>query len=410
MNQQSIERNDGVKPAPAVRPRLAIVVSHPIQHFCPMYRSIAADGRVELRVVFAIRGAEPNFDSGFGRVIHWQEDLLKGFDHRVVTAAPKQRETAVVQELDSFSPDVVYVHGYASPYARAAMRWAKRRGVPVLMATDSELLRARPLYVRALKRLVLPWILRNVDMFLTVGDENERYFKHYGVSDDRFHRVPFSIDSFYYDQVLADRAASRNAIRQQLGIPSDAVVILTVGKLTPTKCQADLVRAFGETLKSVQRPAFLLVAGDGVERERVEELAKPFGSAVKLLGFIGVDQLPKYYVAADIYAHPSSLDAHPLAISEALYCSLPVVVSDQVGSIGPEDDVQVGKNGWVYGSGDVAALSAILVKLIDDPGLRESAGKASRELGEVHAADRCGSLFIDGAFRALQRRQRARAR
>jgi len=119
--------------------------------------------------------------------------------------------------------------------------------------------------------------------------------------------------------------------------------------------------------------------------------------------------LPKYDVAADIYVHPSSLDPHPLAISEALYCSLPVVVSDRVGSIGPTDDVQEGKNGWVYGNGDVAALSAILVKLIDDPGLRESAGKASRALGEAHAADHCGSLFIDGAFRALERRLRARA-
>ena len=409
MNQQSIERNEVAKPVPAVRPRLAIVVSHPIQHFCPMYRSIAADGRVELRVIFAVGGAEPKFDSGFGRVIQWQEDLLKGFDHRVVTAAPKQREKAVVQALKDFSPDVVYVHGYASSYARAAMRWARRSAVPVLMTTDSELRHARPLLVRAFKQLVLPWVLRKVDLFLTVGDENERYFEHYGVRSDRFHRVPFSIDSFYYDQVLADRAANRSALRQQLGIPSDAVVILTVGKLIPRKGQADLVRAFGEALKSVHRPAVLLLAGDGAERKRLEELAKPFGSAVRLLGFIGVDQLPKYDVAADIYVHPSSLDPHPLAISEALYCSLPVVVSDRVGSIGPPAAVQEGKNGWVYGNGDVAALSAILVKLIDDPGLRESAGKASRALGEAHAADHCGSLFIDGAFRALERRLRARA-
>jgi glycosyltransferase involved in cell wall biosynthesis len=245
MNQQSIERNEVAKPVPAVRPRLAIVVSHPIQHFCPMYRSIAADGRVELRVIFAVGGAEPKFDSGFGRVIQWQEDLLKGFDHRVVTAAPKQREKAVVQALKDFSPDVVYVHGYASSYARAAMRWARRSAVPVLMTTDSELRHARPLLVRAFKQLVLPWVLRKVDLFLTVGDENERYFEHYGVRSDRFHRVPFSIDSFYYDQVLADRAANRSALRQQLGIPSDAVVILTVGQLIPRKGQADLVRAFG---------------------------------------------------------------------------------------------------------------------------------------------------------------------
>jgi glycosyltransferase involved in cell wall biosynthesis len=409
MNQQSIETNDGVKPTSAVRPRLAIVVSHPIQHFCPMYRSIAADGRVEPQVIFAVKGAEPKFDSGFGRVIHWQEDLLQGFDYRVLTVDAKQREKAVAQALSDFSPDVVYVHGYEGSYARAAMRWAKRNGAPVLMTTDSELRHSRPLHVRAIKRLVLPWILRKVDLFLTVGDGNERYFEHYGVRSDRFHRVPFSIDSFYYDQVLADRTANRDALRQELGIPRDAVVILTVGKLIPRKGQADLVCAFGEALKSVHGPAVLLLAGDGAERKRLEELAKPFGSAVRLLGFIGVDQLPKYDVAADIYVHPSSFDPHPLAISEALYCSLPIVVSDRVGSVGPTDDVQEGKNGWVYPNGDVNALSAILVKLIDDPGLRESAGRASRELGEAHAADHCGSLFIDGALRALKHRRRTLA-
>ena len=41
------------EPHLADRIRLAIVVSHPIQHFCPMYRSIAADPRVDLLVIFA---------------------------------------------------------------------------------------------------------------------------------------------------------------------------------------------------------------------------------------------------------------------------------------------------------------------------------------------------------------------
>jgi glycosyltransferase involved in cell wall biosynthesis len=370
-----------------------------------MYRAIAADGRVDLLVVFGESGATPKFDSGFGRVIQWQEDLLEGFSHTVVTASAPDRPRAVLDQLIAFAPDVVYVHGYERPYAREVMRWAKKSAIPVLMTTDSELLHPRPWYVRAVKRLVLPRILRNVDLFLTVGDENERYFEHYGVSRDRFHRVPFSIDSFYYDKVLADRPVSRNAVRSQLAIPDDEVAILTVGKLIPRKGQADLVRAFGEALHHASRPAVLMVAGDGAEMERLKQFAKPLGSAVKLLGFIGVDKLPEYYVAADIYVHPSSFDPHPLAVSEALYCSLPVVVSDRVGSTGATDDVQPGRNGWVYPNGDVAALAAALANLIDNPDLRASAGKVSRGIGQLHSADRCGKLFVDGALLALARRR-----
>ncbi len=392
------------EPQSGARPRLMIVISHPIQHFGPMYRSIAADGRVDLLVVFAEAGAEPRFDSGFGHVIQWQEDILEGYRHVFVGTEKAKRNEAVLDEMRRFKPDVVYVHGYAEAYLRAVMRSAVRAGIPVLMTTDSELRHARPWPVRVMKKLLLPRILRQVAMFLTVGDENERYFEHYGVGRERFHRVPFSIDSEYYDKVLSGKDEVRRRTREQIGIPEDAVAILTVGKLIPRKGQADLVRAFTEALRSAKRPAVLLIAGDGSERARLEKLAKPLGSAVKMLGFVNVQQLPATYLAADIYVHPSSHDPHPLSISEALYCGLPVVVSDRVGSIGPTDDVQPGRSGWVYPHGDVSALAEILRSLIDDPGAREDAGRAGLEIGRAHSSANSGRLFVEGALRALGRR------
>lgn len=378
---------------------------YPVQHFCPMYRSIAEDGRVELLVFFCEAGAVPRFDDGFGRVVKWQEDILEGYSHTLVSASKPERSKAVIEKLREFAPDVVYVHGYDIDYMRDTMRWARGKGIPVMMTTDSELLHPRPWYVRAMKRLFLPRVLRKVDLILTVGDENERYFEHYNVPKKRFHRVPFSIDSAYYDKFLPGKVEFRNSLREKLGISPETVVILTVGKLIPRKGQADLIRAFAQALKSVTKPAVLLVAGDGAERATLEELAKPLGSAVRLLGFIGVDELPKYYLASDLYVHPSSFDPHPLAISEALYCGLPVVVSDRVGSAGPTDDVQVNRNGWVYPNGDVAALSAILAKIIGDPTVRKNAAEISSELGQLHSSKRCGALFVDGALRALAGRQ-----
>jgi glycosyltransferase involved in cell wall biosynthesis len=388
--------------ASRARLRLALVVSHPIQHFCPMYRSITTDGRVELLVVFAESGAEPRFDSGFGRVIKWQNDILNGFSYTVVGGTGANRSQGVLEKLNGFVPDVVYVHGYAKDYLRAVMRWARKLQIPVMMTSDSELLHRRPWGVKAIKRITLPRVLQAVDLFLTVGDENERYFRHYGASPERFHRVQFSIDSSYYEKVLADKSAVRKNLRRRLCIGDESVVILTVGKLIPRKRQADLLRAFSKAQKSGCKPAVLLIAGDGPDRTELEEIAQPLGNTVRLLGFIGVDVLPEHYAAADIYVHPSSFDPHPLAISEALYCGLPVVVSDRVGSRGPTDDVQVGRNGWVYPSGDANALSAILCELINNPILRESAGLASQVIGADHAAHRCATLFVDGALRARE--------
>lgn len=408
MKSELAEMNGIATQVPGARPRLALIVSHPIQHFCPMYRFIAADGRVELLVVFAESGAAPKFDPGFDQVIQWQQDILDGFSHQVVGGTPAVRTQGVLEKLNRFAPDVVYVHGYAKDYLRATMRWARSRKIPVMMTSDNELLHRRPWYVRAFKQFALPRVLRAVDLFLTVGDENERYFQHYGVSPDRFHRVRFSIDSPCYDKILAEKTAVRHALRKRLGIADQAVVILTVGKLIPRKRHAELLNAFSQALQAGSKPAILLIAGDGPERKNLEQIAQPLGDSARLLGFIGVDMLPEYYAAADIYVHPSSFDPHPLAISEALYCGLPVVVSDRIGSTGPTDDVQVGRNGWSYPGGDAGALSRTLQELINNPSLRERAGLASQAIGADHAAHRCASLFVDGALRAWANRQAER--
>jgi glycosyltransferase involved in cell wall biosynthesis len=396
-------QGSGSSSSDAKLPRLAIIVSHPIQHFCPMYRDIARTGRVELLVIFAQAGAEPRFDPGFGRVISWQDDLLENVPHVKLQASDDERSKTVLAELDKFDPAVIYVHGYARDYLRAAMKWANNRGKPVLMTTDSELRTPRPLHKRVAKRIVLPPVLRSVDMFLTVGDENERYFSHYGVPRERFHRVPFSIDSAYYDKVLTDQKKVRDDLRKELGIPDDMLAALTVGKLIPRKQQADLVGAFAK-LKESGRSAVMLIAGDGPDRQMLTEMAKPLGDMIRFLGFVGVQDLPRYYSAADVYIHPSSEDPHPLAISEAAYCGLPIVVSDRIGSIGPTDDVQEGVTGWVYPLGDTGALAKVLENLIDHPDVRAKAGIAARPLGQLHASDKAAAQFVEGALKALERR------
>lgn len=366
-----------------------------------MYRELAADGRIELLVVFAESGAEPRFDPDFKLVTTWQDDLLEGVPHVVVRDPPEARAAAVLTKLQGFHPDVLYLHGYNLPYLRTAMRWANKSGIPVMMSTDSELRGPRPLYKRIAKKLVLPPIFRRVSLFLTVGDANEEYFASYGVSRNKFLRAPFSIDSADYDRALAKRQALRSEVRQRLGIPEEAVVLLNVGKLTPIKSQDYLVRAFRAATAKSNLPAYLLIAGDGPERERLEALAATLDGRVKLLGFIGVNDLPAHYLAADLYVHPSSFDPHPLAVSEAIYCSLPLVASDRIGSTGPTDDLRPGTNGWVHPFGDEAALAAILTRLLDDPALRAEAGRLSGEIAPMHAAPYVADRFIAGTLKVL---------
>ncbi len=62
--------------------RIAIVVSHPIQHFCPQYASWAKNSRVILKVLFASAlGYKKYIDPNFGQEISWNNLRLNEFDH-----------------------------------------------------------------------------------------------------------------------------------------------------------------------------------------------------------------------------------------------------------------------------------------------------------------------------------------
>src|ERR1700733_14737516 len=67
-------------------PRLAIVSTHPIQYYAPIFQLLARSTRLQLRVFFTFSQSEagPIADQGFGRTIVWDLPLLDGYDHEFV--------------------------------------------------------------------------------------------------------------------------------------------------------------------------------------------------------------------------------------------------------------------------------------------------------------------------------------
>jgi len=370
--------------------RVAVVVSHPIQHFCPQYESWARIDGVDLRVFFASRhGLAPYHDHGFGAVIQWEGlsldfacEFLEGADTRVVDGAVDCR--ALDARLSEWDAEIVVVYGYSQPLQRRATAWSVRNGRRVAMIGDAELRSRRRWLSLGVKRVWLGRHLRAIDVFLTVGDANEAYYRHYGVSDRRFVRTSFPIDRRSFDTRLPDRARVRVVLRGKLCIPADHVVVLMVGKLVPWKRQGDLV-AFANRVGPSRGNVTVVLVGSGSSESILKVEVRRVGpGGVLFAGFVNVDQLVDYYLAADIYAHCAEIEPHSLAISEAIYSGLPVVLSDRCGSYGPTDDVRPGVNGYVYQCGDVEALSGSLLRLIDDRGLRSRMGAASTEIGRAN--------------------------
>lgn len=382
--------------------RVAIVVSHPIQHFCPLYRALAADPRLQLKVFFASEaGARPYYDPAFAKTIAWGNDVLAGFDYEFLTPGFDTIEQSVSsarpgRALASFAPDVVQVYGYRDRLARRTLGWAILRRVPSVMVSDSELLSMRSIGKKWIKSIALPLLFRLPAAFMTIGDANEQYFQRYGVSKRRLHRSPIPIDSPGLDAVMEHRATTRSEERAVWGAGPEDVVLLAVGKSIPRKRHADVVRAMALLPDEVRSKTVLIVAGGGEGVDQLACLARKSRVNLRSLGFLSVEQLFRAYVAADVLVHPSEADPHPLAVAEAVYAGLPILVSDRVGSWGPTDDVRPGVNGLRFPVGDVSALSEALRGLVQRTDLRAALAEGSLNVGRTRTLRESALAYVEG--------------
>lgn len=384
---------DALRPAQrADAARLAIVVSHPIQHFVHFYRAIAREPDIALKVFFCARiGVDDYFDREMNVSITWKTDLLSGYDHEFLPEAAGIRSSAmravnnpsVGARLEAFAPDAVLVYGYSTVTALRTIAWCRARGIPLLMMGDTDNVTRRSPAKALARRAVLGPLLAQMRGFLTVGDGNEAALRTLGVPTRKMFRSPFTIDEGVYLTQRADRAAIRAGLRARFGIPDDAFVLLSVGKLSPRKRPLDLIDAAARLAGTNGPPIHILICGNGELFETMRARVDAERLPVTLAGFVNVDELPKFYAAADALVHASAYDPHPLVCSEGAATGLPLLLSDKVGAVGPTDIARDGQNALVFPCGDVAALAAAMKRLCDEPALLAAMVDASlRIFGE----------------------------
>lgn len=339
--------------------RVAVVVSHPIQYFVPLYRALAASPELELTVLFASRiGLEPRQDPGMGVEVAWAVDLLSGYAHRFLGGAERIDHAGffavanpdVERHLAAVAPDVVILHGYASVTNLRALAWAKFNRRALILASDAS--------VDAGGRVPVPakrWLLARFSAFLTLGDRAEAFLLARGARRERMFRVPAMLDEGFW-RARRDRAARRAAARSRLGLAPDAKVALCVGKLYPGKRFGDVIDALARSY----RPPVLVVAGDGEQRRELETKASAAGLDARFLGFVNIDVLPDIYAAADVLVHAAELEQYGMVLLEAAVIGLPLVVSDRVGAVGASSIARADVNALVFPCGDVGALAEAL--------------------------------------------------
>jgi phosphatidylinositol alpha-1,6-mannosyltransferase len=170
-------------------------------------------------------------------------------------------------------------------------------------------------------------------------------------------------------------------VRDRLGIPAEAPVVVCAARMVKRKGQDTLVRAWQRVLDAMPEARLLLV-GDGPARSRVERLAAPLGEAVVSAGAVSWEQIPAFLDAGDVFAMPcrtrrGGLEPEALGIVclEAAACGLPVVVGD---SGGAPETVRHGETGYVVDPYSSVAVATALTGLLSARGRAVSMGARGR--------------------------------
>jgi glycosyltransferase involved in cell wall biosynthesis len=350
--------------------RIAIVISHPIQHFCPQYVSFTENRSIEFKVFFASTlGYKKYTDVNFGKEISWDNLQLDKFEYiflngEVLLQADKNLDApSLNDQLDEYKPDLIFTYGYFQKLQRRAYHWALKNKVKIAYISDSELRHKRNLAKELLKSFYLRRYFSKIDFFFTMGNANEDFYKKYGVPENKMIRMHYPIDLVVYQKSYEQKPLLRNKIRRQYQIGEKEIVISVVGKLVEWKSQDHIIEAM-KLLECDGLYLTLFILGSGEMKERWEQKSKGLKkSKVFFPGFVNIADLPSYYAATDIYVHPACLEPHSVAVSEAIMMGCPVILSDRCGSYGNEDDVQEEKNGYVFEFGNIEEL-ALKLKLL----------------------------------------------
>jgi glycosyltransferase involved in cell wall biosynthesis len=244
--------------------------------------------------------------------------------------------------------------------------WARRTGTPVLLVSDSNVKLKARWWKRVPKEVVVRYFYRHVDGALFMHEHNRQYHMRYGLPAERLWRGTMPIDRERLLAAVPDRAEARREVRERHGIPPDAFVVILCGKYTPRKRQLDLAEAACGAARS-GCPVWALLVGEGPERAAIEAYCRREGATnVVLTGFVNQSRVPLYYAASDAVCLPSSDEPNGLVVSEGAAFGLPVLVSDTVGCVGPDEVARPGVNAFAFPCGDAGALRTAIETLAAD--------------------------------------------
>jgi N-acetyl-alpha-D-glucosaminyl L-malate synthase BshA len=190
--------------------------------------------------------------------------------------------------------------------------------------------------------------------------------------------IPNFVDVELFRPSPTPLRASLQPLFPRARVDWDEVRVVThASNLRPVKRPLDVLHAFARLRE--QRPALLVIAGEGPKRAALEHEARVLGVQDSVAFFGAARDLVPLLQASDLFLLPSQSESFGLAALEAMACGVPVLAS-RAGGL-PEV-IAEGETGLLLAPGDVDGFAAAAHALLADESRRAALGKAARDRAE----------------------------
>lgn len=190
-----------------------------------------------------------------------------------------------------------------------------------------------------LRNIIRNIIVKNTDAFIASSDLTESYL------EEKFPKALIkksvqTIDVKSWQKAI-ERLPEKEEIRNELGLPNDKKIMLSIGNFIALKNLGSLIKQ----TKEIENGLLVLIGEGELKNDFVNQIKKNhLQDKVKLIGRKEGDELKKYFKAADVFLFPTNRDTFGYVVVEALASGLPVICSKNAGASTLISD---GINGYV---------------------------------------------------------------
>jgi glycosyltransferase involved in cell wall biosynthesis len=275
----------------------------------------------------------------------------------------------VTKQIGQFAPDIVHLNSEFM-LANFGIYCALHYKLPIVYTFHTlweeyaaQYLPSIPKPVaQALARRITKTVMHISNAIITPTTQVRDVVKRYKIKKETY-LLPTGIDMRYLHTGEMQKEAFKRRIEKMYPILSGKKILLYAGRVTKEKNISFLLDILPAIIEK-HKDALLVIVGDGLEREELENLCKERGLLDYCLftGYFDRRDLGLMYHLANIFVFPSLTETQGLVTLEAMYSGIPVVAIGSMGTI----MVMGGDNGGFMVKHDKAEFTSRVLQLLDN--------------------------------------------